>query len=57
VLAFDDGCYSVMDFKTSTPSRQHVAFYWRQLSAYAYALEHPAAGALQLSPVSKLGLL
>ena len=57
VLAFDDGCYAVMDFKTSTPSRQHVAFYGRQLSAYAYALEHPAAGALQLSPVSKLGLL
>ncbi len=57
VLAFDDGSYAVMDFKTSTPSRQHIAFYGRQLSAYAYALEHPASGALQLSPVSRLGLL
>jgi len=57
VLAFDDGSYAVVDFKTSTPSRQHIAFYGRQLSAYAYALEHPAAGALGLAPVSKLGLL
>lgn len=57
VLAFDDGSYAVIDFKTSSPSRQHIAFYGRQLSAYAYALEHPAPGALHLSPISQLGLL
>jgi hypothetical protein len=57
LLAFDDGSYAVVDFKTSTPSRQHIAFYGRQLSAYAYALEHPASGGVRLSPISKLGLL
>lgn len=57
VLRFDDGSYAVMDFKTSTPSRQHIAFYGRQLSAYAYALEHPAERSLHLSPVTRLGLL
>ena len=57
ILAFDDGSYAVVDFKTSTPSRQHIAFYGRQLSAYAYALEHPASGGVRLSPISKLGLL
>lgn len=57
VLAFEDGSYAVIDFKTSTPSPQHIGFYGRQLSAYAYALEHPAPGGLRLSPISKLGLL
>ena len=57
ILSFDDGSYAVMDFKTSTPARAHIGFYGRQLSAYAYALEHPAPGSLHLSPVSKLGLL
>jgi hypothetical protein len=31
--------------------------YGRQLHAYAYALENPEAGALHLTPVSKLGLI
>lgn len=56
LLAFDDGSYAVVDFKTSAPKAQHVAFYGRQLHAYAYALEHPAEGKLHLSPVSRLGL-
>lgn len=57
VVSFDDGSFGVIDFKTSTPSRAHIAFYGRQLAAYAYALEHPAEGALRLSPVERLGLL
>lgn len=57
VLDFEDGTYAVIDFKTSSPSPAHVAFYGRQLSAYAYALEHPSEKGLRISPISKLGLL
>lgn len=57
VLAFDDGSYAVVDFKTSHQKPDNVAKYARQLHAYAYALEHPAEGALGLSPVRRLGLL
>jgi hypothetical protein len=57
VVAFDDGSFGVVDFKTSEPKASHVEFYGRQLHAYAYALEHPAAGKFSLNPISKLGLL
>ena len=57
VIAFTDGSYGVIDFKTTKPSPKHVPFYSRQLHAYAYALEHPASGKLRLSPVTRLGLL
>ena len=57
VVAFDDGSFGVVDFKTSEPKAQHVHFYGRQLRAYTYALEHPAAGKFSVSPISKLGLL
>jgi hypothetical protein len=57
VLAFDDGGYAVVDYKTSRPRPYHVTFYSRQLHAYAYALEHPAPGKLHLAPVTRLGLL
>jgi len=56
VIEFDDGSYGVMDYKTSQAKDEHAAFYSRQLSAYAYALENPAPKALHLSPVSRLGL-
>lgn len=56
VIEFDDGSYGVMDYKTSEAKDEQAAFYSRQLSAYAYALENPAPKALELSPVSKLGL-
>jgi hypothetical protein len=56
VLEFEDGSYAVVDFKTTSPKPEHVAFYSRQLHAYAYALEHPAPGKLSLAPVSRLGL-
>ncbi len=57
VVAFDDGTFGVVDFKTSEPKPSHVQFYSRQLHAYVYALEHSAAGKFALSPISKLGLL
>jgi hypothetical protein len=56
-LAFDDGSFGIIDFKTSEPKSQHVSFYGRQLHAYALAVEHPAEGAIRLHPVSQLGLL
>jgi PD-(D/E)XK nuclease superfamily len=56
VLEFEDGSYGIVDYKTSDAKEEHAAFYSRQLSAYAYALEHPALNALGLSPISRLGL-
>jgi hypothetical protein len=57
VVSFEDGSYGVVDFETSTPKPSHLAFYGRQLHAYAYALEHAEAGKFALSPISRLGLL
>lgn len=57
IIAFNSGSYAVIDFKTSDPRPEHVAFYGRQLHAYAYALEHPGINKLRLSPVTHLGLL
>jgi hypothetical protein len=56
VVRLDDGGYAVVDFKTSKRRRtDHVPLYARQLHAYAYALEHPAPGALALGPVTRPG--
>ena len=57
VVEFEDGSYGIVDFKTSTPRKSHLAFYGRQLHSYAWALENPAAGKLGLHPISRLGLL
>jgi len=57
VIHFDDDSYGVIDFKTGKPHEANIGLYSRQLHAYAYALEHPAPGALSLSPVTKMGLL
>jgi len=57
VVRFDDRSYGVVDFKTSTPKPSNLAFYGRQLHAYAYALEHAAPGKFALSPITRLGLL
>ena len=56
IMAFGDGTYGIIDYKTSDASEEKAAFYSRQLSAYAYALENPAAGALSISPITRLGL-
>jgi hypothetical protein len=53
----DDGSYAVLDFKTGDPSEDKSAMYSRQLHAYAHALENPEEGALELRPVSRLGLV
>ncbi len=52
----DDCTYGIVDYKTSDAKEEHAAFYSRQLTAYAYALENPAPNALALSPVSRMGL-
>lgn len=56
LIAFNDGSYGIIDFKTSQAHPDHVAFYSRQLHAYAYALEHPAPGARGLQSIRRLGL-
>ena len=56
IMAFEDGTYGIIDYKTSDASEEKAAFYSRQLSAYAYALENPAPGALSISPITRLGL-
>jgi hypothetical protein len=56
LLAFDDGSFGVVDFKTSEPKPAHIPFYSRQLHAYAFALQHPAPNRLSCSPISRLGL-
>ena len=56
IISFDDGSYGIIDYKTSDASEEKAAFYSRQLSAYAYALENPAPNALLLSPITRLGL-
>ena len=56
VAAFDDGSFGLIDYKTSNAAHEKAAFYSRQLSAYAWSLEHPARGALALSPVTRMGL-
>jgi hypothetical protein len=56
IIAFEDGSYGIIDYKTSDASAEKAVFYSRQLSAYAYALENPAPGALSISPITRLGL-
>ncbi len=56
-IEFEDGTYGVIDFKTGNPKEEYFDLYGRQLHAYAYALENPASYALQLSPITKMGLL
>jgi hypothetical protein len=56
VMAFDSGEYGIIDYKTAEAKDEQTSFYSRQLSAYAYALEHPAATALSLSPITRMGL-
>jgi hypothetical protein len=56
VMAFADGTYGIIDYKTSDASDEDSSFYSRQLSAYAYALENPEGEALSLKPISRLGL-
>lgn len=57
LIAFEDGTFGVVDYKTSVIRETHVAKYARQLHAYAWALERPAGGAELGCTISRLGLL
>jgi hypothetical protein len=64
LIEFEDKSWGVLDFKTTETRGEHLSKYGRQLNAYAFALERPAAAprslkgeALKLSPISKIGLL
>lgn len=57
LVEFADGTFGVIDFKTSEAKPEHLAFYSRQLHAYAFALENPSIGSFSVSPISRLGLL
>jgi hypothetical protein len=56
-LHFDDGTHGIVDFKTADPRDDHVDLYWLQLQCYALALEQPAFGKRELTPITALGLL
>lgn len=57
VISFDDGSFGVVDFKTASARSETTPLYARQLHAYAWALERPAAGKPPMAPVKHLGLL
>ncbi len=57
MVAFDDGAWGVIDFKTSLPHEVSPLRYGRQLHAYAWCLERPAEGAFTRAPIGTLGLL
>jgi hypothetical protein len=57
ILEFDCGGFGLIDFKTSEYVPAQLPFYQRQLSAYVYSLEHPAADKLHLEPITKMGLV
>jgi hypothetical protein len=56
-VAFDDGSFGIIDFKTTEPKPHHVGLYGRQLHSYALATERPARGSLRFSCVKMIGLL
>jgi hypothetical protein len=57
MLEFECGGYGLIDFKTSEYVPAQLPFYQRQLSAYVYALAHPAPEKLHLEPVTHMGLV
>lgn len=57
VVEFDDGSYGVIDYKTGKPKEENKELYGCQLHAYSYALTNPAYKSLELTPISKLGLI
>ena len=56
-IAFDDGTFGIIDYKTTVPKPHHAELYGRQLNAYAIAAEWAAPGNLKLEEVTRLGLL
>ncbi len=56
-LELDDGSYAVIDFKTTSMSKDKAEDYSTQLHAYKYALENNRKDKPHLSPITKLGIL
>lgn len=52
----DDGSYSVIDFKITTPDEEKIQKYATQLHAYKFALENPNTGKPAIN-VSKMGVV
>ncbi len=52
----DDGTYSVIDFKITSPNEDQIRKFSSQLHAYKFALENPADGSTPIK-VSKMGLI
>ncbi len=52
----DDGTYSVIDFKITSPNEDQIKKFATQLHAYKFALENPADGKAALK-ISKMGLI
>lgn len=57
VVRLDDGGWAVVDFRAGDRRPDQLGLHARRLHACAWALEHPAPGALALRPVTRLGLL
>ncbi len=57
VVEFDDGSFGVIDYKTGKPKEDNKELYGRQLHAYTHALTHPGRNSMELTPISKLGLI
>ena len=56
-LAFDDGSFGIVDFKTSEPKASHVTSTAGNSPATRWQPRTRSEGALDLSPVTQLGLL
>jgi hypothetical protein len=57
LVRLDEGGYALVDVQAGARLPAESACQARQLHACAYALEHPAPGAVGLGPVSRLGRL
>ena len=57
VVKLDDGGWALVDLATAGAAGEQTVARGRRLQACAYALEHPAAGAAALGPVTRLGVL
>jgi hypothetical protein len=56
IVKFEDNSPGICDFKTAPVKEEYNAKYGRQLHAYAYALDHPAANSLAIPDIKRLGL-
>jgi len=57
LIQLDTGDLGLADLKTCHRRDEHVLLYGRQLHAYTWSLEYPAAGAFSITLVRRMGLL